>query len=401
MTRVLTVEPGVDQATHQLRTAGRWWPSALRDLGVPLALYAVISAAHLCLLRWQLPPGRGLRAALTSWDGFFFLQVAEHGYPHHVTYDPAGHVESNRMAFFPLYPALVRLVARSTGLSYDRAGIAVSAIVGAAIAVLAYHLGKALYRPAAGVALTVLVCAQPLAIVFLMAYSEGLFLALALGMLLAIRRRAWLTAGGLCFAAGMTRPPGLAAAAALAVAAAMWLAAAWRVDGRLPAGWWRPVVATAVGAVAVPLYLLYVGLRLGRLDAWFAIQDEGWHTRFDGGRATARVMVGLFHDGIRWSDLGLTLILLAGAALTVVAFTERVWLPVAVFGLAVVAMALCADGIVGVKARYLLVAIAPLVPVAAALSRARRATAAVVLVLYAVVGVWYGSHVLAFGGLTI
>jgi hypothetical protein len=64
-------------------------------------------------------------------------------------------------------------------------------------------------------------------------------------------------------------------------------------------------------------------------------------------------------------------------------------------------MTLGADGIVGVKARYLAVAFALLVPPAVALARARRSTAVAVLAVYAVVGVWYGTHMLAVGGLTV
>jgi hypothetical protein len=41
------------------------------------------------------------------------------------------------------------------------------------------------------------------------------------------------------------------------------------------------------------------------------------------------------------------------------------------------------------------------VPPAVALARARRSTAVAVLAVYAVVGVWYGTHMLAVGGLTV
>ncbi len=69
-----------------------------------------------------------------------------------------------------------------------------------------------------GYALVVLVFAQPMSIVFSMAYTEALFVALVAGTLLAAYRRLWLVAGLLGVLAGLTRPTGAALAVALAVA---------------------------------------------------------------------------------------------------------------------------------------------------------------------------------------
>jgi hypothetical protein len=93
-----------------------------------------------------------------------------------------------RAAFFPLYPASIRVVHAVTGMSWDRAGIAAVMAVAAVAAVLIHRLGTALYTPAAGLLLVVLTFTQPLSIVFAMAYSEALFLALAAGT----HSRSWL-----------------------------------------------------------------------------------------------------------------------------------------------------------------------------------------------------------------
>jgi hypothetical protein len=385
-----------------LRPAGSRLRTAVAASVAPLAVYATLTALRLAALYAQLPHHRGLRAALTSWDGAAYLDVAEHGYPHHIIWGNGPALIGSRAAFFPAYPATIRALhwlGAPIGLSWDRASVAAAVLAGAVAAVLIHRLGTALHSPAVGLVLVVLVFAQPLSVVYTMAYSEGPFLAFAAGTLLALRHGRWLTAGALCFAAGMTRPPGLAVAAAVAVAAAMWLWRHPRAGGH--GGRWRPVVATLVGGSAVPLWWVYVGLRLGRADAWFAIQRQAWHTRFDGGRATMAVTAGLLRQPITWTDLGMLLLLAIGTLLAVLTLTERVWPPLAVYGLVVVAMTLGADGIVGVKARYLAVAFALLVPPAVALARARRSTAVAVLAVYAVVGVWYGTHMLAVGGLTV
>jgi hypothetical protein len=362
----------------------------------PIAVYGAIVAARLAALHDHLPQHRGLRAALTSWDGKAFLDVAEHGYPHHVRWGYGSALVGSRAVFHPLYPALIRAVHLLPGLPWDLAGIAAAMVAATCAAVLLYRLGAALHSPAAGGALLILVMGQPLGVVFDMAYSEGLFLAFAVATLLAIRAGRWLAAGTLCFAAGLTRPTGLAVAAALAVTAAITLYRHPHTAGR-----WRPVAAVLVGAVGVPAWWLYVGLRLHRLDAWFRIQDMAWSTRYDGGRATARAVHGLLRHPHTWTDLGLLLILGLAIALTAVAVSERTWPPLLVYGTAVVALALDTDGIVGVKARYLTVAVAALWPAAVAVSKARRGTAALLLGAYLAVSVWYGTHVLAVGGLTI
>lgn len=68
---------------------------------------------------------------LATWDGWWYLQVAEHGYsPALVRLDSDGlfTVQQNSVAFFPLYPALIRMVSESTGLGLYGSGILVSVV---------------------------------------------------------------------------------------------------------------------------------------------------------------------------------------------------------------------------------------------------------------------------------
>ena len=45
------------------------------------------------------------------WDGSWYRQAAEHGYPIPLPIDPAsGHVAQNTWAFYPLFPLLSRLI---------------------------------------------------------------------------------------------------------------------------------------------------------------------------------------------------------------------------------------------------------------------------------------------------
>lgn len=102
-------------------------------------------------------------------------------------------------------------------------------------------------------------------------------------MLLALRRGLWLTAGLFCLLAALTRITGLAATATLGLAALYALWRIWRRHRRQlpadengpmwdrPVAWWRPIAATLIGAVGVPAFIVWIGLRVGLLDAYFLI----------------------------------------------------------------------------------------------------------------------------------
>src|SRR5262245_11464529 len=271
------------------------------------------------ILSWLLPAGGpSVRDRLLSWDAGWFLRVAE-GYPHGFTYNDSGQMVGNGLAFFPLYPALIR-VGHVLGLEPGTAALTVSWITGAIAAVLIAELGTRLYARRVGYLLVVLCFTQPMAIVFSMAYTESLFVALVAGMLLAAHRRAFLVAGLLGLGASLTRPTGLAAALALAVACALYLRERYRRRraGALDAGrdmapdgpdlgsdapWpapWRPVAGALIALVGVPGYLAWVGLRVGEPAAWFRIQTAGWGTSFDYGHAVWRFLVDAFQRGQGW-----------------------------------------------------------------------------------------------------
>src|SRR5206468_6608463 len=111
------------------------------------------------------------------------------------TYDAGGHLVGNGLAFFPGYPLAIRLVHEITRLAYPEAALVASWLSGAVAAALVYRLGVRLYDARVGAVLVILFCTQPMSVVLGMAYSEGLFVALAAGTLLAAHRGNWLTAG--------------------------------------------------------------------------------------------------------------------------------------------------------------------------------------------------------------
>ncbi len=376
---------------------GNRWARIARAACFPLAVYGTALLLHLALLAVMNPPGGdGVGDRLLSWDADWFTALARDGYPDSFTYTPDGQLTGNGLAFFPAYPFLIRAVHTVTGLGYEA-----SALVGAHLALIValmcvHRLLLRLYgRRTARIATALVVCAQPMALVFFMGYNESLFLAFAAGALLAVHREAWLTAGVLTLLACLTRPVGVAVVAALAVAVALHA----RREGRFS---WRPALALVLGGCGTPAYLLWVGLRLGRLDAWFTLQEAGWETHWDNGRAFVTFLGDALTRGDGWVPVSTALLLLALVGVTVAAWGDKdSWPPLLVHGTIIVIMTLGQSNFFHSKLRLLIAALVFLIPVARALTRVRPPTAIIALSTAALFCSWYGAYMLTTWGYAI
>ena len=365
--------------------AGAW-----RGLGIAALLLVLTRAVQIVMLLWlsaYSDDGQSLRQYLLEWDGGWFIRAATDGYPQGYTFAASGALEANELAFFPVYPMLIRGLT-ALGADPGTAAIAVAwtASLGAAIAL--HLLGTSLYDRRAGWALVAICCSAPVSVVLSMAYSESLFLALVAGMLAAAHRRVWWAAGLLGLAAALTRPTGAAAAVALAVAAA--LAVKNREENR--EGTWKPIAAALVALAGVPAYLGWVALRVGDLDAWFRIQAAGWGTAFDAGASTLSFLVTTLSEGDGWVPMSVALILLAAVAAAWIALAGRPWPPLAVYGVLAMILVYGQAGFYHSKPRLLLPVLLTLMPAVVAAARARPRVAVLSIVAWAAFGLWYGAY---------
>ena len=196
-------------------------------------------------------PGFGRRVArgLLSWDGRWYLDIAERGY---------AALPDESLRFFPLYPLLGRALSPLTA-GYPSVALLVVANVSAlALGALVHRLclletgDESLARRAAW-----LVAFVPPFFVLVMGYAEPLALALSVACFLGLRLRRWGWAAVAGFLAGLTRPVG----ALLAVPAAIEGARGLRVAPRRE--WARralPVIAPFAGAAT---FVVWVGARFG------------------------------------------------------------------------------------------------------------------------------------------
>lgn len=214
---------------------------------------------------------------LARWDAVWYVDIAEVGYP--TDYPP-------RTAFFPLYPVLLRIGGWLVG-SPMVAGLLLSFACAFVGAMLFHRLtDRELGRPAANAATWALL-AFPGSMWFTAVYSEGLFLLLSVGCLLAARQNAWLLAGVLGALASATRSAGVVLMVPLALIA--WDQYRQRPRPRDPRAeiswrqwpWRRPAIAVAsvpVGLLAYVLVLIAIG--------------HSWSTSFDQQQEWGRENVG-------------------------------------------------------------------------------------------------------------
>src|SRR5204862_3068491 len=118
------------------RRLPRFRPALMRSVE-PLAIYGgsrVGVLATVWVVSRVLPPLTA-GGALASWDGEWYSALADHGYPAHVP-KVGGVATKSVIAFFPVYPFLMRVVRVAGGISTQHAGLLVSFVCGAAMAVV-------------------------------------------------------------------------------------------------------------------------------------------------------------------------------------------------------------------------------------------------------------------------
>ncbi|MFF7330319.1 hypothetical protein ACIQU5_26965 [Streptomyces sp. NPDC090306] len=364
--------------------------SPFAAVGGALGLFAAVrlaGAAVLAMAAWAL--GREPLAVLgRSWDSMWYLGIAAHGYGRTEHFRP-GVVHSD-LAFFPLYPALVRTVAAITPLGDDAAGLAVSWLAACAAACGIYAIGAHLHGRAVGTALVVLWGLLPHSVVLSMAYTEPVLTAFAAWSLYAVLRGRWVWAGSLAALAGLSRPNGFAVAAAVIVAAA-W--EAWRRRGRVSHRLWTGAALAPLGWTA---YVLWVGRRTGDLfGGYFRVQDL-WGSRFDLGQGALGFVRHLLLQGDRFVFPMVLVIVAAGVVLYALLVADRAPLPLVVYSGVLLLVVLGGSGFFGSKPRFLLPAFPLLLPLARALVRTARARpwhATVVVAALAGLSFAYGAYV--------
>ncbi|MDC0765991.1 hypothetical protein POF73_03415 [Streptomyces sp. HD] len=333
---------------------------ALRHAAPALLAYLAVRGTGLLLLTvWAHRQRHGVWPILaTQWDADWYLGIADHGYAHELGTAPS----ANNLAFFPLYPTLVKAFAALTPGTRASTGLAIAVIASLVAAWGVFAVGDRLHGRRAGILLTTLWAALPVGLVQWMGYTESLFTALAAWSLYAVLTGRLLTAAGLAALAGLTRPTGVAVAAAVTAAALLALRRRFSL---------RTLAAAAIAPLGWCGYVGWVGLRVGRWDGYFAVQRL-WHNELDGGLETLRWMRRLLvYDSTPELFLVMvTLTLIASVALFGLSLWDRQPVPLLVFAAVLLTIVLGSGGVYFPRARFLLPAFPLLLPLALRLSHA-------------------------------
>lgn len=366
------------------------WRAALHRAAPALGLFAAARLTGMLVMAlWAWHTGRSPRALLAmSWDSDWYLGIAAYGYGT-TLYWPDGVVQSD-LAFFPLYPALVRAVATVLPVAGGTAGLLVSWAAAGAAAWGVFLIGERLHGRGVATALVLLWGLLPHSIVLSMAYTEPLLTAFAAWSLYAVLRDRWVLAGALCVGAGLTRPSAAALVAALGVTA---LVTAVR-ERRVP-------VPMAVGVLLAPLgwlgYVVFVAVRQGSPTAYFEVQ-AAWGNSVDGGVALARFVWALLTGPVPLAGVGLCAALALVGWMVWLCVRQRQPLPVLVYTVAIVVVSLVGAAYFGSRPRLMMPAFPLLLPAAVVLARLRNRTLVAVLAVSALASGAYGAFTLLGAG---
>lgn len=140
------------------------------------------------------------------WDAGWYLDIAKNGY----RFLPG---EQSNVAFFPLYPYVVRLVHSVIRVRSDTGWLLIGIIVSnTALLVALIYLYRLIcldYDRSVAARAVLYLCVFPATLFLSAVYSESLFLALVVSAFYYARADRWVTTGVLAAAATLCRPAGL------------------------------------------------------------------------------------------------------------------------------------------------------------------------------------------------
>lgn len=261
-------------------------PAGRGGLLGPVLVMATARAAALVVVAaaTRVTPPVHFVGALGRWDAGWYLWIARDGYPDGLADLPSG---QSRLAFFPLWPAVLRASAAVTGMALDHAAVVATFAAAVVAAVAVHRWAEGVVGPAAAAWTVALWSFFPGTVALTLAYAEGLALAAAAVALGALHRRRWFLAGVAGAVATATRVDMVAVVVAAAVAAAV----AVRRDRR-----WAALAAPVLAAVGVTTHVVFVAVRTGRPGGWLDVQRAGWDNRFDGGLRAVRNLIDAVSD---------------------------------------------------------------------------------------------------------
>lgn len=262
---VLTFTKGEDLGIADTRTGSVW------DLRTGRAVSGAFAGTTLAPSVYEaedLFPYRGVAPSpaplLTLWQRFdtnWFLKIAQRGYA----------ADDGSTVYMPLYPLLIRLVGMFLPGGDLLAALLISNLAWVIALYLTFRYTQELFDAETARRALIYLAVFPTAFFFLAAYTESLFLALAVGALYAGHKNNFLLAGALGALAALTRLQGVLLVVPLAYMAGVFSGAS---GFRLTRQSRRSLVPLGLIPLATLGFLVYSNLSL------FASYEGELHARF-------------------------------------------------------------------------------------------------------------------------
>jgi hypothetical protein len=200
----------------------------------------------------------------TRYDGGWYYQIARNGYKFVVGGPSVGVGKPGKIAYFPVYPLLMRYAGRLFGptpADVYFGGILVSWVAFVLAMVLLFQLAKLDVDDEQAERSVYLAAIFPFSFFFGVVYTEATFLLFVLAAFYLFRKRWWILGGASGALATATRVNGILILPALA-----WIA--WRRSEPNTGDRFRAAIALALVACGIGAYSIYVYILAGNPFEW-------------------------------------------------------------------------------------------------------------------------------------
>lgn len=213
---------------------------------------------------WRLYESEFLNLPV-RWDAGWYLGIASDGYD----WERARGNTQQNIAFFPLYPLLMRAGSVVLGGHHLWAGVIISLVTFFVALVYVFRLARRWLTDPQAIAAAAFLAAYPFAVYFSAPYTESIFLLTTAATCFHFERNALSKAAAWGLLAGLTRPNGCLMSVPLALLALR----AWR-EQSMAASLTRLAVAAMPG-VGMLLYSAYIYWLTGNPLQW-AASNAAW-----------------------------------------------------------------------------------------------------------------------------
>jgi len=212
---------------------------------------------------WEI----GWEQYVARWDSNWYIQIAQQGY----TFNADG---TGSVAFFPLFPLLIR-GGMWLGLSPVSAGVVIANLCFLIGLVLFHRLAREESgRDSVAETATALLAFNPGLTWFSIGYTESLFLALSVGLFVALRASRYGAAAVVGILAGLARPNAVVLIVPGLLLVWPQIVEAWRA--RAHRRLWSATVASVSPVIGHGLYLAYLQIAFGNWRANHVVELKGW-----------------------------------------------------------------------------------------------------------------------------